>query len=272
MRLGSRLWLYFGLSLGVAGIGAGASFQTGSASTGFVTEFLLLLAVALAFEVRGFPPEMEERPGTGLRSSPVEIKEKFARKLLDRLPFAMILIHDSGRVTHCNGAAVTLVPWVEKNGHYTNSFRAPAVLDAIKETFADGKARAAEFKVAADERFFQARIAVLPKAFGRDGHRRLVMQIHDRTTEYATDVMRKDFVANASHELRTPLASVLGYVETLRSGARDDPEVREEFLGIIHEQSLRMQRLVDDLMSLSRIELDEHLPPKERCDVRETVG
>ncbi len=272
MRLGSRLWLYFGLSLGVAGIGAGASFLTGSASTGFVIVFLLLLAVALAFEVRGFPPEMEERPGTGLRSSPVEIKEKFARKLLDRLPFAMILIHDSGRVTHCNGAAETLAPWVEKNGHYTNSFRAPAVLDAIKGTFADGKARAAEFQVAADERYFQARIAVLPKAFGRDGHRRVVMQIHDRTAEYATNVMRTDFVANASHELRTPLASVLGYVETLRSGARDDPDVRDEFLGIIHEQSLRMQRLVDDLMSLSRIELDEHLPPEERCDVREAVG
>lgn len=98
------------------------------------------------------------------------------------------------------------------------------------------------------------------------------MQIHDRTAEYATDVMRTDFVANASHELRTPLASVHGCVETLRSGARDDPEVRDELLGIIHEQGLRMQRLVDDLMSLSRIELDEHLSPEERCDVREAVG
>ncbi len=144
---------------------------------------------------------------------------------------------------------------------------------AIKGTFADGKARTTEIQLAADERSFQARIAVLPKAFGRDGRRSLVMQFHDRTAEYATDVMRTDFVTNASFELRTTLASVPGQVETLRSGAQDDPEVRdEEFLGFIHEQCLRMQRLFDDLMLLRRIELDEHLAPDERCDAREAVG
>ena len=84
--------------------------------------------------------------------------------------------------------------------------------------------------------------------------------------------MRRDFVTNASHELRTPLASVPGYIETLKSGARGDPEVRDKFLGIIHEQSLGIQRLIDDLMSLSRIELDEHLPSDERCDVGEVIG
>lgn len=271
MRLGNRLWIYLGPSLGIAGVGAGASRLADSATTGFVTVFILVLVLALAFEIWGFPPKMTARAGDGLRPSPVEIKEKFARKLLDRLPFAMILIHDSGRITHRNGAADALTPWIEKNSHYTNSFRAPAVLDAIKETFADGKARTADFQISADDRHFQARLAVLPKAFGRDRRRRVVMQIHDRTVEYATDVMRRDFVTNASHELRTPLASVPGYVEALKSGARDDPEVRDEFLGIIHEQSLRMQRLIDDLMSLSRIELDEHLPPEDRCDVREMI-
>ena len=156
---------------------------------------------------------------------------------------------------------------------YQNRFRAPAVHAAIKGTIADGKARTTEIQLAADERSFQARIAVLPKAFGRDGRRRLVMQFHDRTAEYATDVMRTDFVTYASLELRTPLDSVPGQVETLRSGARDDPEVRdEEFPGIIHEQCLRMQRLVDDLMSLRRIELDEHLAPDKRRDAREALG
>ncbi len=83
------------------------------------------------------------------------------------------------------------------------------------------KARTAEFQVAADERYFQARIVALPKAFGRCGHRRSVMQFQDRTAKCASDVMRTDLVANASHELRTLLASVLGYVETSRSGAQE---------------------------------------------------
>ena len=99
---------------------------------------------------------------------------------------------------------------LKKRSPYQNSFRAPAVHAAIKGTFAD-------------ERSFQARIAVLPKAFGRDGRRKLVMQFHDRTAEYATDVMRTDFVTYASLELRTPLESVPGQVETSRSGCQDDP-------------------------------------------------
>nr|WP_246237349.1 ATP-binding protein [Halovulum dunhuangense] len=79
--------------------------------------------------------------------------------------------------------------------------------------------------------------------------------------------MRSDFVANASHELRTPLASILGYIETLQGHARDDPEAREMFLGIMRAQATRMQRLVDDLMSLSRIEMDAHVRPEERVDL-----
>ncbi len=272
VRFGNRLWVYLALSLGVAGVGAGASHLAESATTGFVTVFFLVLVLVLAFEMVGFSPETE--PGTGsvaLRSN-VKVREKHARKLLNRLPFAMILIHENGRIAHCNGAAEEVVPWVETNQHHTSSFRAPAVLDAIKGTFADGKARSVEFQVAADERQFQARVALLPKAFGGDGFRRMIMQIDDRTAESATELLRKDFVNNASHELRTPLASILGYVETLRSGASDDPDVRDEFLGIIHDQSLRMERLIDDLMSLSRIELDEHLSPEQLCNVLDTVS
>ncbi len=156
--LGNRLWIYVGLSTGIAAIGAGACRLADSASTGFVTVYFLVLAL-----------------------------------------------------------------WVEKNGHYTNSFRAPAVLDAIKGTFADGRARTADFEVSADERYFHARIAVLPKAFRRDRRRRVVMEIHGRTAEHATEALRRDFVTNASHELRTSRASVLGYVETLKSGASLGP-------------------------------------------------
>jgi two-component system phosphate regulon sensor histidine kinase PhoR len=79
--------------------------------------------------------------------------------------------------------------------------------------------------------------------------------------------MRADFLANASHELRTPLASLTGFIETLRGHARDDAVARERFLGVMAAQAARMARLIDDLMSLSRIELNEHIAPEGRLDV-----
>jgi two-component system phosphate regulon sensor histidine kinase PhoR len=84
--------------------------------------------------------------------------------------------------------------------------------------------------------------------------------------------MRADFVANASHELRTPLASLRGFVETLQGAAKDDAQARERFLKVMGEQAERMTRLVDDLLSLSRVEMREHLPLAERVDLNEAVA
>jgi two-component system phosphate regulon sensor histidine kinase PhoR len=84
--------------------------------------------------------------------------------------------------------------------------------------------------------------------------------------------MRADFVANASHELRTPLASLSGFVETLQGSARNDPTARDRFLGIMAEQARRMSRLIDDLLSLSRVELNEHLHPQQAVDLVPIVG
>jgi len=94
-----------------------------------------------------------------------------------------------------------------------------------------------------------------------------LLTLHELTAIRAMERMRADFVANASHELRTPLAALSGFIETLQGPARDDEEAREKFLGIMAEQSGRMSRLVADLLSLSRIELDEHTPPSERVDL-----
>ena len=93
-----------------------------------------------------------------------------------------------------------------------------------------------------------------------DGGSLLVLLI-DRSREAAIERTRADFVANASHELRTPLASLLGFIETLRGPAADDPAAQQRFLGIMAEQGARMRRLIDDLLSLSRIEMEEHQPP-----------
>jgi two-component system phosphate regulon sensor histidine kinase PhoR len=91
--------------------------------------------------------------------------------------------------------------------------------------------------------------------------------ITDRTHERALEKMRADFIANSSHELRTPLASLIGFIETLRGPAADDQAAQQRFLAIMAEQSARMQRLIDDLLNLSRIEISEHQPPEELQDL-----
>jgi two-component system, OmpR family, phosphate regulon sensor histidine kinase PhoR len=98
-----------------------------------------------------------------------------------------------------------------------------------------------------------------------------VVHLVDRTGSYTADRMRVDFVANASHELRTPLASLLGYVETLADGAGEEPEIRARFLKIMHDEARRMDRLISDLISLSRIEAEKYRAPAESVQLGELI-
>ena len=111
----------------------------------------------------------------------------------------------------------------------------------------------------------EARATLIPLDPAADG--RIVVVLSDRTRDMAVERMRADFVANVSHELRTPLTSLVGFTETLLGPAADDPPARARFLGIMAEQGARMSRLIDDLLSLSRIELVEHQPPTEPVDL-----
>lgn len=98
-----------------------------------------------------------------------------------------------------------------------------------------------------------------------------LLVLHDETAAWRAEEMRADFIANASHELRTPLASLLGYVETLQGPAKDDATAREQFLGIMAEQARRMTRLIEDLLSLSRIEQEEHQTPDTRIPLGHVI-
>jgi two-component system, OmpR family, phosphate regulon sensor histidine kinase PhoR len=99
----------------------------------------------------------------------------------------------------------------------------------------------------------------------------VLMTFHDLTPLRRVEEMRADFVANASHELRTPLAALSGFIETLQGSARDDAKARERFLVIMQEQARRMARLIDDLLSLSRIELNAHRRPDSSVDLAPIV-
>ncbi|MFT3972836.1 MAG: ATP-binding protein [Amaricoccus sp.] len=184
--------------------------------------------------------------------------------LLARLPTPILLVARSGRVYYANPAAHQALPRLETGSHFAHLIRAPAFVEALSATLSDGDERAVSFTLHdKSERFIEARVALLPagSAFGLEAL--ALVQIDDRTDARRAEQMRSDFIANASHELRTPLASIIGYIETLQHHARDDPAARERFLGIMAREAGRMQRLVNDLMSLGRIEMTEHLRPGE---------
>jgi two-component system phosphate regulon sensor histidine kinase PhoR len=131
---------------------------------------------------------------------------------------------------------------------------------AIDDALAEGHSVTAELHLPVPlPREVSARVVPLDPPLANGG--RLLILLIDRSREAAIERTRADFVANASHELRTPLASLLGFIETLRGPAADDPAAQQRFLGIMAEQGERMRRLIDDLLNLSRIEMEEHQPP-----------
>jgi two-component system phosphate regulon sensor histidine kinase PhoR len=101
---------------------------------------------------------------------------------------------------------------------------------------------------------------------------RVVLVLRDETRAKRAEQSRADFVANATHELRSPLAALIGFIETLRGPASGDATARDRFLGIMQAEAQRMARLIEDLMSLSRVEINEHVAPRDRVDVREVLA
>ena len=188
--------------------------------------------------------------------------------ILENLPDPLLLLDAEGRLLRANRAARALLGTSATDpGDAPALLRHPALADALDRARAGGgPAAAAELSLPVPmPREFSARVLALDPPLADGGA--LLVLLADRTRERAVERMRADFVTNASHELRTPLASLLGFIETLRGPAEDDPEARRRFLAIMAEQAERMQRLLDDLLSLSRIETEEHRPPSGEADV-----
>jgi two-component system phosphate regulon sensor histidine kinase PhoR len=204
-----------------------------------------------------------------LPSEPLAVQfDPRARLLLDELLDAILVVAADDRVVLANKAArAVLVDPAYERKFISTVMRRPAVLEAIARVRQTGKPEKAEFiDLVPVERVFEAYVA--PLAFPGEPEPLVLVSLRDLTQVKAVEQMRADFVANASHELRTPLSSLSGFIETLRGHAKDDPVARERFLGIMQEQASRMRRLIDDLLSLSRIELNEHVPPSRSVDLR----
>jgi two-component system phosphate regulon sensor histidine kinase PhoR len=195
-----------------------------------------------------------------------------SQAFLERLPDPVIVVNRSREIVAVNQPAREAFGIGLLGRDLALSLRHPDILAAFETIIAGAPSVTREVTLPIPApRTFTLFASDMPNP---DDHRtsRVVLVLRDETRAKRAERSRADFVANASHELRSPLAALIGFIETLRGPASDDAAARDRFLGIMQAESLRMARLVDDLLSLSRVEMNEHVPPRERVDVHRLLA
>lgn len=197
---------------------------------------------------------------------PMSLEAVSLSEFTDALPDGALIIDASGSIIAANDFARDALQLEPKGLPIHSVLRNSAVASAITEV------RAAKASVAVDIEIYgkllrQFGVYIAP--IGDNGN--LLITLRDLTREQRLEKMRSDFVANASHEMRTPLAAIMGTIETLQGAARNDPKARDMFLDTMLVQARRMKRLIDDLLTLSRIELNEHVRPNAKVDLLEVA-
>ncbi len=225
----------------------------------------LLVFVAIMPRAR----RAERRPAASRSAVPIAL-EGGVQAFADALPTPCFVLDRRGIVRYANERAVEAFA-VRSGQSLTFRMRNPDLVAAFHRVADGGPPERVEFaERIPTERWFAAWFADL-SAPHQPGGEFIVLILDDLSERRRTDRIRVDFVANASHELRTPLASLTGFIETLQGPARDDPAARERFLQIMHDQAGRMSRLIDDLMSLSRIEMKAHVRPVNHVDLAAVI-
>ncbi|MET0544822.1 MAG: ATP-binding protein [Caulobacterales bacterium] len=262
----------------VTGIGVLAILATavfGHADTAVSIFAAAILGFAGLLVYLNAKPEIEAEAARVEAAAPAKIGASWdltLRQVLGALPDAAFAIDRDGRLEGANARARKHFSLPPVGQRLATSLRDPRLLEAALEVAAGGEPQSVPFAAVGPlEEYFRAQIG----GFDVDGKRFALIVVHDETNAKKVERMRVDFLANASHELRTPLAAVVGSIETLTGHARNDPAAQERFLKVMQIQADRMRRLIDDLLSLSKIELNEHVPPQGEVDmdavVRETV-
>ena len=206
------------------------------------------------------------RPAVQAAGEEVSPQDPFAvvEAMAAGLPDPVIVLDHEGRVIAFNAGAAALAPALRRGDPASIGLRTPELVEAVREINAGGKSQRIEFSERVPtERHFEAFVSTVALA----ARQVVLIVLHDLTSIRRVEEMRADFVANASHELRTPLAALAGFIETMQGPAREDPAARDRFLVIMREQAWRMARLIDDLLSLSRIELRAHMRPDTPVDL-----
>ncbi len=186
--------------------------------------------------------------------------------LVAALPDPILILDGNGIVIKANANAEAMLEMVPVGMHLSQAIRAPAVLEAVGRAISQGESLRADYEMRGPvARHFEAYVS--PMTSAEAGSPAVLLVLKDLTREQQIERMRSDFVANASHELRTPLASLSGFIETLQGAARNDGAARDKFLKLMRGQAERMKRLIDDLLSLSRLEMNAHLRPSAKVDL-----
>ena len=202
--------------------------------------------------------------------------EQIASGIIEGLPGQAIVLNAQGQVLSFNRLADEFFANIRSGEHISSFIRDPGVLAGVGGV---GPASRPSQTVSYEqrvpiERHMEATISWIGPASGKTPARgpAILIFLRDLTEQERLDRLRSDFIANASHELRTPLASVLGFIETLQGAARNDASARERFLEIMGRQAQRMARLIDNLLSLNRIEARLHLRPQTLVDMNELAA
>ena len=248
-----------------------------------------VLALAIVFVPSRKTSELAlpDQPARGpVRSAPSASRSTAVRAsdwqaVAHALPDPAILLNGAGSVLASNEPALALFPALRPGYHLSAVIRHPDLLDAVSRALTAVAPVTVTFGLRSPvERRIMATAVPLPPSSvppqRRSGLQNeapdLLLTMRDLTEQDRIHEMRADFIANASHELRTPLASLLGFIETLRGSARNDPAARDRFLGIMHAQAQRMSRLIDDLLALSRIEMSAHVPPEGLIEINDVIA
>ncbi|MEP4378010.1 MAG: phosphate regulon sensor histidine kinase PhoR [Alphaproteobacteria bacterium] len=201
-----------------------------------------------------------------------------AQDLFDALPNPLVTLDAQARLVYANAAARALLEGrhgvIDLAGRDLSAvIRQPGILEAVAEVLDGMSTRTVEFTFTdRGDQSFEARVEPIRSESTSNNDARALILMRDVTALRRGEQMRADFVANVSHELRTPLTSLVGFIETLRGPAKDDPEAQARFLDLMETQSTRMTRIVNDLLSLSRIEMNEHTPPNDTVNLRQTIA
>lgn len=185
-----------------------------------------------------------------------------AADVVHAMPDPALVVDRLGMVTLANAQAAELLEIKPEGLHLSASLRVPAVLEAVAAAGRGDGAASVDYELRVPmPRSFRAHVSPLGDGCG------VLLVLRDLTREQQIERMRADFVANASHELRTPLAALSGFLDTILGAAKNDEKAQVKFLGLMRSQADRMRRLIDDLLSLSRIEMNEHVRPSDEVDL-----
>jgi two-component system phosphate regulon sensor histidine kinase PhoR len=204
-----------------------------------------------------------------LRQASAKIDACQLHAVIGAVPEPVVALDRALHVVALNPPARALAPALCLGEQFPMALRIPALAGAIERALATHSSEQVEFSEGGRiERWYRAHVMPVARGGGGPDIELFLLTLHDLTPLRRVEEVRADFVANASHELRTPLAALSGFIDTLMGPARDDPTAREEFLLIMQAQARRMARLIDDLLSLSRIELSEHIEPDATAELQ----